>query len=200
MRKLVYILLIMFSSIGFSQVYEAGVSYNLGQIVGENNSSFSLVAPNLGFVIKKNMNPRIAYRIAANYINTNTSDYTEVSAGIDFSFTEYNLVRPGKFRKGAPYVIFEIAGLFYDNNENNDFALALPLGIGYKKAISKNLVGSIEAKGRIALTDQLDNPHDRELPNYVNRNNTTLDAYYYLGLSLYYTFGWPRGSKNQTRF
>lgn len=190
----------MFSYIGFSQVYEAGISYNLGQIVGENNSSFSFIAPNIGIAIKKNMHPRIAYRITANHLNTNNTKLTELSAGIDFSFSDYNLIRPGNFRKGAPYIILELAAINYNNGHKSEYAAALPFGVGYKKAISKNLVGSIEAKGRVALTDQLDNPHLRDKINYVKRNDTTLDAYYYLGVSLYYTFGWPRGSKNQTRF
>ncbi len=200
MRKLSYIIVILFSSLSFSQVYEAGVSYNLGQIVGEDNSSFSVLRPNFGFVIKKNMHPRIAYRIAANHLNTNTSKFTEISAGIDFSFTKYNLVRAGNFRKGTPYVIFEVAGLSFDNGTDKKFTLALPFGVGYKKTVAKNFIASVEAKARIALTDVLDNAHETAQANFVKRNTTTLDAYYYLGVSLYYTFGWPRGSKNQTRF
>ena len=201
MRKLIYILVIMFSSIGFTQVYEAGISYNAGQIVGEDNNVGSFFGSNFGITIKKNMNPRIAYRIAATNINSNDTELTEISAGIDFSFKDYNLVRANGLNRGAPYIILEATTLLYDNGISDGFALALPIGVGYKRSLSRHFVGSIEAKGRVALTDKLDSGVVDELsPDFVRQNKTTLDAYYYIGVSLYYTFGWPRGSKNQTRF
>ena len=90
MKKLIYILTIIFTNLGFSQVYEAGVSYNPGQILGEDQTSGPFFGANFGITIKKNMNPRIAYRISATNINSNDTKLTEISAGIDFNFTDYN--------------------------------------------------------------------------------------------------------------
>ena len=200
MRNLVYIFTFLVANIGFSQVYEAGLSYNLGNVVGERNgfrpSPITGSTENWGIILKKNMNPRMAYRFAINGIQSHYTKLTEVSGGIDFNFTNYNTVRYRSKEKGTAYVIFEATTLFYnvkedDGRSDTKFAIALPLGLGYKKAISKNFVFSIEAKGRVALTDGLDG---------VTTNKSTLDAYYYVGTSLYYTFGWPRGSKNQIRF
>jgi len=202
MKKLIYILTVLFSQFGFSQVYEAGLSYNPGQIVGEDKNRGSFLGPNIGIAIKKNMNPRISYRIAAANINSNKTKLTEVSAGVDFNFSKYNLVRANGLNKSSPYIILEMTGLFYDNGvDKHKFTMAIPMGVGFKKLILNNFTASIEAKGRVAFTDKLDNGViDPSQQDYVKQNKTTLDAYYYIGATIYYTFGWPRGSKNQTRF
>ncbi len=201
MRKLLYILALMFASLSYAQVYEAGISYNPGKIAGENNASSSFFGANFGITLKKNMNPRMSYRIAAANINSFDTKITEISAGIDFNFSNYNLVRTNFIDKGTPYVILELTSLRYDNGIDKGYTFALPLGIGYKQHLSSSFTASVEAKGRVALTDKLDSGiSDATNPNFVPQNKTTLDAYYYVGFTLYYTFGWPRGSKNQTRF
>lgn len=202
MRKLLYILALIFAHVGYAQVYEAGVSYNAGSIFGEDKSSGSLFGSNFGIIIKKNMNPRLSYRIAATNINSNGTKLTELSAGIDFNFNKFNLVRANGLNKGTPYIIFELASIFYDNGvDSNKFAMVLPMGVGYKKSITRSITGSIEAKGRVAFTDKLDSGITNSADvNYVKQNKTTFDAYYYIGVTLHYTFGWPRGSQNQIRF
>jgi|GEM_PF-4474275 len=203
MKKLIYILTVLSTQFGFSQVYEAGLSYNPGQIVGEDKNHGSFFGPNVGIAIKKNMHPRISYRIAAAKINSNQTKLTEVSAGVDFNFSEYNLVRADGLHRSTAYIILELTGLFYNNGVNNrEFTMAIPMGVGFKKSIYKNFIASIEAKGRVAFTDKLDNGviSSPTQQDYVKQNKTTLDAYYYIGATIYYTFGWPRGSKNQTRF
>lgn len=193
MRKLVYLLPLFFIQIGFSQVYEAGLTYNLGNVIGENDEVFPIGGSNknFGVIFKKNMNPRIAYRLGVNLIESDITQLAEVSAGIDFNFTDYNLIRTNSNKKQTAYLIFEVASIFYNTQTETKFAVALPLGIGYKQAITKRLTSSIEAKVRATFTDDLDN---------IKTNKSTLDAYYYIGASIYYTFGWPKGSKNQIRF
>lgn len=165
--------------------------------MGERNNAFPITTSdkNWGVVIKKNMNPRISYRLAVNLMersyNNGLTQLAELSGGIDFNFTEYNLLRTGISKKGTGYLIFEAATLFYNTDGNTKFSMALPMGIGYKQALTKHIVCSLETKVRVAFTDNLDN---------ITTNKSTLDAYYYIGTSIYYTFGWPRGSKNQIRF
>ncbi|GGF64946.1 hypothetical protein SAMN05444281_0636 [Wenyingzhuangia marina] len=193
MRKLVYILTFLIANIGFSQVYEAGLTYNLGSVVGERNDAFPITTSNKnwGVVIKKNMNPRISYRLAVNLMESYNTQLAELSGGIDFNFTKYNLIRTGKIKKSTGYLIFEAATIFYNTRGKTKFSAALPIGIGYKQALTKRIVFSLEAKARVSFSDVLDN---------IKTNKSTLDAYYYIGTSIYYTFGWPRGSKNQIRF
>ena len=193
MRKLVYILTFLIANIGFSQVYEAGLTYNLGNIMGESNNAFPITSSNKnwGVIIKKNMNPRIAYRVGINLIKSYNTQLTELSGGIDFNFTKYNLIRTGNIKKSTGYLIFEAATIFYNTGDDIKFTAALPMGIGYKNALTKRIVCSLEAKARVSFSDALDN---------ITTNKSTLDAYYYIGASIYYTFGWPRGSKNQIRF
>ncbi|MDO3694125.1 DUF6089 family protein [Wenyingzhuangia sp. chi5] len=197
MRKLMYILTFLIANIGFSQVYEAGLTYNLGNVMGERNNAFPITSSykNWGVVIKKNMNPRIAYRVAVNLMESShqnsTTQLAELSGGIDFNFTKYNLIRTGNIKKSTGYLIFEAATIFYNTDGKTKFSAALPMGIGYKQALTKRIVCSLEAKARVSFSDVLDN---------IKTNKSTLDAYYYIGASIYYTFGWPRGSKNQIRF
>ncbi|NIJ43782.1 hypothetical protein FHR24_000221 [Wenyingzhuangia heitensis] len=193
MRKLVYLLLLFFIQIGFSQVYEAGITYNLGNVMGEKNQTFPITtsSKNWGIVLKKNMNPRIAYRFGLNLMESGVTQLAEISAGIDFNFKDYNLIRTNSTNKQTPYLILEAASIFYNTRTETKFAVVLPMGIGYKYGIGKNLAASLEAKVRAAFTDDLDN---------IETNKSTLDAYYYIGASIYYTFGWPKGSKNQIRF
>jgi len=108
----------------------------------------------------------------------------------------------GGLNRSTPYIILEVATLFFNNEvDQNKFAVALPLGIGYKKSINKNFNFAFEAKARVAFTDKLDTGiTDQNNANYVYQNPTTFDGYYYTGITVFYTFGWPRGSKNQTRF
>lgn len=201
MRKLVIFLALIVANVSFSQVYEVGFSYNPGRIFGEQKASDSFFGSNFGVAIKKNMNPRLAYRVTVANITSNNTKLTEFSAGIDFNFKNYNLVRSNGWDKSTAYVILELAGLSYDNGfDSKEFTMAIPMGVGYKKSLSRYFIASIEAKGRVAFTDKLDNAHDKLSLDYVKQNKTTLDAYYYIGASIYYTFGWPRGSENQTRF
>lgn len=204
MRKLLFIAVLMLSCLkGYTQVYEVGVSYNMGEILGEADSSFSFLGSNVGVTIKKNMNPRMSYRVSATKLKNSGTSLTELTAGIDFNFNKYNLVRAnGGLDRSTPYVILELASLFYDNGiDQNKFAMALPFGVGFKKSINRNFNYAIEVKGRVAFTDKLDSGiTDENNVDYVVQNETTFDGYYYAGVTVFYTFGWPRGSKNQTRF
>lgn len=193
MRKLGYILALFFANIGFSQVYEAGVSYNMGGVLGDIRTEVVLVPSirNWGVSLKKNMNPRIACRWGLNYIKSDLAEIVELAGGIEYNFTSYNLIRTGSKKKQSPYIIFEFAALAYYNGNNIGYTFGVPMGAGYKIALSKRIVGAVEAKYRTVLTDKLD---------YIKINKSTLDAYYYIGASIYYTFGWPKGSKNQIRF
>ena len=202
MRKLLYILaFVCFTQMGSAQVYELGLTYNMGQILGENNSNFSVLDQNFGITLKKNMHPRMSYRLSANKLTTQSSKLTEFAFGIDFNFKNYNLLRANGKDRSAPYVILEVASILYDNGINsNKFAFALPLGVGYKTSITDHFIFAVEAKARIAFTDALDSGITENFNETIFVNNNTLDAYYYTGFTFFYTFGWPRGSKNQTRF
>lgn len=193
MKNLIYLFSLLFINIGFSQVYEAGISYNLGTVVGEKQNAFPINSSdkNFGFILKKNRNPRTAYRLGFNLLESNSSNLAEVSFGIDYNFSDYNLMRNNYKLKKTAYVIFEAASIFYYAENKTQFAVVLPLGVGYKYSINKSIVASIEAKGRVAFTDKLDR---------VETNESTLDAYYYIGTSIYYTFGWLNSSKKKTRF
>ncbi|MDO6736432.1 DUF6089 family protein [Wenyingzhuangia sp. 2_MG-2023] len=193
MKKIVSILLMISFHTGFSQIYEAGLTLNIPNILGESNELFNIsVSPtNVGFIVKKNINPRIAYRAAVNRISSDITTMSEFSLGIDYNFKKYNLLRYRANERSTPYFILEGAALLFNSGAGIKPTIALPVGIGYKTALTKHFVLSLEAKGRIALTDQLDNDAS---------NSSTLDAYYFFGGSLYYTFGWPKSNKARSKF
>ncbi|MDB4297468.1 DUF6089 family protein [Flavobacteriaceae bacterium] len=193
MKKLIFLISILFNVLGYSQVYEAGLSYNIGSIMGETSSTFRdpFSPSNFGLIVKKNMNPRIAYRAGINRLNSADTNITEFSGGIDFNFIKYNLVRNQDNFKHSPYLTLELAALTYKNSISSGFAVALPIGIGYKQSINDFFIWSVEAKGRVTFSDDLDG---------IKTNKSTLDSFAYVSATIYYTFGWPKGSKNQTKF
>ncbi|MGY6649501.1 hypothetical protein [Wenyingzhuangia sp. IMCC45574] len=201
MKKVIYILVFIFFQNGFSQIYETGLTLNLPNILSENTGTLDLIKPsisptNVGAIIKKNVNPRIAYRASLNKLTDKGTTILEGTLGVDINFKKYNLLRYRKGERGTPYFIIEAAALWYNNSEDklSGPTVALPVGIGYKRAINRRWIISVEGKGRVALTDSLSK-------NKIgSENSSTLDSYYFFSGSLYYTFGWPKHYKSRSKF
>ncbi|WP_010134383.1 DUF6089 family protein [Ochrovirga pacifica] len=196
MKKLIYLLIFISFQNSFSQIYEAGFTLNMPNILTDNSTTMDLLKPkisptSIGFAIKKNANPRIAYRLTANRLKHDNISILEGTLGVDFNFSKYNLLRFREGERGTPYFILEAAALIYNNGAGYKPMIALPVGIGYKRAINRDFLFSLEAKGRVALTDDLDG---------MATNGSTYDAYYFLGGSIYYTFGWPKDYKTRSKF
>ena len=115
---------------------------------------------------------------------------------LEYNFLNYH--EPRANLRFTPYGFIGIAG-FYANTSTRtqndglrgDFArsgsmvgVAVPVGVGFKYALSEFINLGLEAGARKTFTDQLDHLGD-QTPLLVNRHDQ--DWYYYGGLSVSYT-------------
>jgi opacity protein-like surface antigen len=121
----------------------------------------------------------------------------EASAVLEYNFLNYHDRRD--HRHFTPYGFAGIAG-FYANTSTRtrndalrgDFArrgsqlgFAVPVGIGFKYALSDFINIGVETSARKIFTDRLDQLYD-QTPLLVNEHDQ--DWYYHTGLSISYTF------------
>ncbi len=135
---------------------------------------------------------------------------TEVMLGIEFNFWEFDVFssRP----QIVPYLSTGIAGIFthemyVDKNDDgkegiytkkNKFGFALPMIIGVKGKITRDLILAVEIGARMSFYDTLDgstepsgyNPEEHGVEKYPSfGNQNTNDWYMFTGVTLTYTFG-----------
>ncbi|MBU2995155.1 hypothetical protein KO500_01855 [Cellulophaga baltica] len=219
--KTFFTLLIVFSFfIMRGQTYEVGIMAggvnNIGDVGKTNYISPSGVG--FGGVFKWNKSKRYAWRASILYgeftaddTKSNLSsrqerayvvdnDILEISAGLEFNFTDYNLHKLGP--AFTPYLYTGITYFRYDYNyidanfvidyEQRDGAFAIPMTIGFKYRLSQFFILGGEIGARYTFTDNLDfsNPEDPNLePLDVSFGNIfSNDWYVFSGLTLTYTF------------
>ncbi|MFC6996825.1 type IX secretion system protein PorG [Rufibacter roseus] len=139
--------------------------------------------------------PLADYRRAT--VNTSV---LELAAGIDYNFLDYYDFR--RRIRWTPYFTLGVAGLAYNNKttavnpkiiynqDNNEpyrtaFAIAVPIGVGFKYALTHNLNLGAEFGARVLFTDTFDNLSTQ---NEQVMNPSHNDWYFYNGISLSYTF------------
>lgn len=223
-KNLILLVVIWFTTNSYAQRHEFGPVYGGSNYVGDIGPS-TLIRPNApatGLIYKFNRNPRISYRaafttmkiIASNSESNNeirqlfdvsiNKTITELTAGIDFNFLEYEISHWN--RTHTPYLIFELAAFHYKKAEgtvdnityNSQIGVALPFGVGYKAQLLDNFVLGFEIRVRYSFTDDLDDSqfYKNEIlkdhpENGKFGNASTNDWYAFTGLTLTYTFGRP---------
>ncbi|MCC9168667.1 DUF6089 family protein [Pontibacter harenae] len=121
----------------------------------------------------------------------------EVSAVVEYNFLDYYDMR--QRTRVSPYFFIGVAGLLYNVKTSFDnpqlsylndayrttLAVAVPLGVGIKYALSKHWNLGLEFGARKLFNDRLDNltGQDERISNPHDN-----DWYYYNGISLSYTF------------
>jgi len=140
--------------------------------------------------------PLAAYRKA-----TVSTSILELGGGIDFNFLDYYDFRRNV--RWTPYFTLGVAGLVYNNKTTgadptilypetgtNDsyrtsFAVAVPIGVGIKYALTHHWNLGVEFGARVLFTDMFDNLSGQ---NEKVMNPHHNDWYFYNGISLSYTF------------
>jgi len=130
------------------------------------------------------------------YRQANTKGHLlELSGAVEYNFRDFHL-RTDK-RHFTPYLFIGIAGFYANtttesvslggtyNQSGSMFGIAVPMGVGFKYALSQHLNLGLEVGARKAFTDQLDHLSEQD-PFLVNQHDQ--DWYFYNGLSLSYTF------------
>ena len=136
----------------------------------------------------------------------------ELAAGVEFNFFDYQNKAKENLQH-TPYILAQVAvfnyntiGNLVDNfsdgnldlstsNFDNNYSVTLPVGIGYKGRLGRNVAYAIESGIRFTVVDELDfttdefvgTPAGDQLDFEGNGN----DFYVFTGFSLVYTFGRP---------
>lgn len=131
---------------------------------------------------------------------TVTTSVLELAGGIDYNFLDYYDFR--RRIRWTPYFTLGAAAVLYNNKtiaenprvlynqDTNDpykteFAVAVPVGVGLKYAITHNLNLGAEFGARVLFTDTFDNLSEQ---NEQVMNPYHNDWYFYTGISISYTF------------
>ena len=212
------IIAILISSFAQGQTYELGLYAGGANFIGDVGST-TFISPNaaaIGLVAKWNRSSRHSFRFSAIWSQLDGDDtksnesrrqsrgytfennVTEVSLGIEYTFWEFDM-----FKESNPSTPYLYTGLTYlGHNEftlNTDDpvqveasgGLAIPMVIGYKAVIKRNLILALEIGARYTFSDNLDGsaPENNlnETSGFGNLNNN--DWYMFTGVTLTYAFG-----------
>ena len=221
MRYLTLVLITLLSiQLSYSQIHEFGIFVGGSNFIGDVGAT-NYIAPKklaIGGIYKWNRSPRHSYRISLLFtelegIDKNSDDPSrvqrgyefknkiiELSAGMEFTFFDFDLHNGGN--ASTPYLYTGISIASYDNfyfnngelkSENtSSYAYGIPMVLGYKAAISDQLILALEIGARYTFTDEIDGsvPDAKELKatkSFGNINNN--DWYTFTGITLTYTFG-----------
>ncbi|MDG5492870.1 DUF6089 family protein [Psychroserpens sp. SPM9] len=221
MRYLILFLLsTFFVQTSQSQIYEVGVFAGGSNFIGDVGSTtyISPDSPALGLLFKWNRSPRHSWRISVIYADLKGKDsksddprrkernysfdsnLLEISAGMEFTFVDFDLHKSGI--KVTPYLYSGISTAKHDNyyfdnsgvytSENtSSWALGIPITLGIKSNITNHLILGFEVGARYTFSDEIDGsvPDDPFRENFSFGNINSNDWYVFTGFTLTYTFG-----------
>ncbi|KJD35494.1 inorganic polyphosphate kinase [Tamlana sedimentorum] len=208
-------------SINFSraQINEIGIFGGGSNFIGDVGST-QYIAPNapaIGLLYKWNASSRHSWRLSIIYSDLQANDsksndprrmqrnYTletellEFSAGMEFTFTDFNLHSGDKI--ATPYLF---TGLSVANHENyyylngeqtsensKSWAYGIPMAIGFKTNFLGNFIVGFEIGARYTFSDEIDGniPDSEFRQSYSFGNINNNDWYVFTGITLTYTFG-----------
>ncbi len=221
MRYLILFLLsIFFAQTSHSQIYEVGMFVGGSNFIGDVGAT-DYISPNtaaLGLLLKWNRSPRHSWRVSLIYSDLKgydkdsddprrvernyefDSNLLEISAGMEFTFWDFDLHTPGL--KITPYLYSGITtarhnNFFYDQNgeirdENtSSWAFGIPMVLGVKSNITNNIILGFEIGARYTFSDELDGsvPEGDFDDQFSIGNTNSNDWYVFTGFTVTYTFG-----------
>lgn len=217
--------ILLFLSIGVfqnthAQIYEVGIFAGASNFIGDvgQTNYISPQDPAIGLLARWNRSPRHSWRVSLIYSQLSgtdiesddprriargyefENDILEVSAGMEFTFLDFNL-HELDFQY-TPYLYTGISIANHDNyyfspngaytNENtSSWAYGIPMIMGFKVGLSDHLVLAGEIGARYTFSDELDGsqPDGDIRQNLAFGNTNSNDWYVFTGIALTYTFG-----------
>jgi hypothetical protein len=205
--------------LSFSQINEIGVFGGGSNFIGDVGATdyISPNAPTIGLLYKWNRSPRHSWRASIIYSDLVASDIDsddfrrvsrnysfnsnllEFSAGMEFTFLDFNL-HTGK-PVATPYLYTGISVARHDNHfflngvqtsENSkSWTYGIPMVLGFKMRLIGNFIFGMEVGARYTFSDEIDgsvpDADFRQQFRFGNINNN--DWYTFTGITLTYTFG-----------
>lgn len=219
MKRLLYIITLLTATFSAeAQIHELGLFVGGANYIGDVGPT-NFIAPKdlaVGAIYKWNRTPRHSWRASFTYGKISSDDadsdvsgrklrgysfentIKELSLGLEFNFFEFNL-HEDHF-KWTPYIYTGLGYAWYnelyrDNNEGKDYdngsTVSIPMTVGVKAHIVRDLVLGFEVGTRYSFTDNLDgsNPDSDNYANLRFANPDSNDWYVFTGFTLTYTFG-----------
>lgn len=215
------LLIISILSIQFShsQIFEIGGFAGGSNLIGDVGATdyINPNAPALGLLFKWNRSKRHSWRASLIYSDLKAydsksddprriqrdydfdSNLLEISAGMEFTFMDFNL-HSGR-TVATPYLYSGISVAHHDNyyflngiqtSENtSSWAYGIPMALGFKTNILGNFILGLEVGARYTFSDEIDGsmPDDQWRSQYRFGNINNNDWYVFSGITLTYTFG-----------
>lgn len=217
-----YLLLIILSitslNTTLAQIHEIGVYAGGSNFIGDVGAT-KYIAPNkpaFGGIYKWNRSRRHSYRVSGIFSTLEANDndsndpsriernfkfknsIVEISAGMEFTFFEYNL--HAGTPQSTPYlytgIVFTKKDNFYLDSQGikvldeSSFVYGIPMVLGYKFSLYKKIILALEIGARYTFSDNIDGSipasGDKSI-GFGNINNK--DWYTFTGATLTYTFG-----------
>ena len=221
MRYLILFLFsIFFTQSSQSQIYEIGVFAGGSNFIGDvgKTTYISPDSPSIGLLLKWNRSPRHSWRVSLIYSDLTGKDsdsddprrlernysfdsnLLEISAGMEFTFFDFNL--HGNGNKFTPYLYSGITMARHNNyyfrqngdytsEETSSWAYGIPIVLGLKTTITSHILIGFEIGARYTFSDELDGsvPDSPNLEPLSFGNTNSNDWYVFTGFTLTYTFG-----------
>ncbi|MGB6269424.1 MAG: DUF6089 family protein [Olleya sp.] len=221
MKQLTLVIL-TFLCLQFSkaQINEFGLYLGGSNFIGDVGATDYIAPEQLAFgaIYKWNRSPRHSYRISLIFtelegIDKNSDDPSrqirglefsnqiiELSAGVEFTFFDFNLHQSGFV--STPYLYTGISAAQHDNfylnnsgqlvpEDTSSIAWGIPMVLGFKAAVTSEIILAFEVGARYTFTDEIDGsvPDAGELSSRSFGNLNNDDWYTFTGITLTYTFG-----------
>jgi len=203
----------------FGQINEIGVFAGGSNFVGDVGKE-SHIDPNslaLGLVYKWNKSTRHAWRFSITHSALKIDDakadsparrerdyflenkVTEISAGLEFNFFEFNLHDLGF--KITPYVHTGLNYFWYDSmyfvsgvaekDDKKGRSVSIPMTLGIKFNLNQSWILGLESGVRYTFADDIDgsSPRNDSYEHLQFGNINSNDWYVFTGFTLTYTFG-----------
>lgn len=221
MRYLSIILLsIFFIPNSNAQIYEVGVFAGGSNFIGDVGATdyISPNSPAFGGIFKWNRSPRHSWRLSVIFtelegVDADSDDLRrvergyefknnllEISAGMEFTFFDFNL--HGMGNKSTPYLYTGITAAKHDNyffdtngiltsEDASSWAYGIPIVLGFKTTVGYSFILAAEIGARYTFTDEIDGsvPDAKSRAPLSFGNINSNDWYVFTGLTLTYTFG-----------
>jgi len=208
-----FIVLLLSAHQGYGQQNEIGFGIGAFNYTGDlaRNPQLGNFRPGLSVLYRRNLNDHISLRaglngggiygddtppfdVAASRRDTSFSrGIVELSSVIEYHFLNHR--KNIKILRWSPYFFIGggVAFLGRTQEQTEDYSnlqLVLPFGLGFKYVVNPRWTLALEGGVRKTFTDYLDDISggDLRLKNYAYGNRHDTDWYYFLGLSLSYTF------------
>ncbi|OUR92582.1 hypothetical protein A9Q87_05945 [Flavobacteriales bacterium 34_180_T64] len=217
---ILFVFSICFSQSVHSQIYEVGVFLGGSNFIGDVGKT-NYIAPDdpaIGLMLKWNRSPRHSWRVSLIYSDLKGDDsksddprrvernykfdsnLLEISAGMEFTFFDFNLHDNGT--QFTPYIFSGITMARHNNyyfSQNGEYtpegttswAYGIPMALGLKASLTNHLILGFEVGARYTFSDELDGsvPDSENLEALSFGNTNSSDWYVFTGFTLTYTFG-----------